>query len=676
MKRLEMDHITLGVCYYPEHWDKALWAEDLDRMKALGIETVRIAEFAWNRFEPREGEFTFSFFDEFMDLALSKQMKVIFCTPTATPPAWMSKKYPEILNADIDGHLLQHGMRRHVNLNSEKYRFFTARIVEKLAEHYTKYPNVVMWQLDNEINCHCSIYYSKSDDAAFRAYLQKRFQTLDALNAAIGAEFWNQTYSDWSEVHLPRRTYNYDHSNPHMMFLHKQFVSDTVIDYFRLQADILRRYTDVPITTNGVFANIDYQKLTDEVLDFITYDNYPNFAHTSTEDPNDPTSFFDRDKSFNLTRIRALSAPFGIMEQQSGPGGSVASQHQPSPKPGQMRLWTMQALAHGADFISYFRWRTCPFGTEIYWHGLLDYDNRDNRRIAELERTYQDLQKLQDVCGTPYTAQIALLYDYCNEWDAAEDVWHGKLNKISYQSWFRALQKQHIPFDAVYMDNTVSLQTLSKYKMLVYPHPVILTEEVAQKLQKYAKTGGTVIFGARTGYKDENGICRMMPMPCHAAPMCGALVEDFTMLSNADPETLVDLGGQIVSAPYFNDILAPTDATPIGTFTTNYFSGKCAATRNALGKGKVYYFGGAFGEDTVNTFLEIEKITPPHGIGEAFDLPPQVEIALRGDHLFLLNYFRESVTFPCKGCYKDLITDTVLKDRITLPPYGVVVIKL
>ena len=192
-RSLHMDHLTLGVCYYPEHWDKTLWKDDLKRMKEYGIEVIRIAEFAWNKFEPHEGKFTFEFFDEFMDLALAEDMKVIFCTPTATPPAWMSEKYPEILNADIDGHLIRHGLRRQHNMNSPKYLEFTARIVEKLAEHYSKYPNIILWQLDNEINCECDRYYSESDHKAYREYVKNCFGTLENYNKEIGADFWNQT---------------------------------------------------------------------------------------------------------------------------------------------------------------------------------------------------------------------------------------------------------------------------------------------------------------------------------------------------------------------------------------------------------------------------------------------------------------------------------------------------
>ena len=153
MELINGQKITLGTCYYPEHWDKNLWREDLERMKECGIEVIRIAEFAWSKIEPREGEFTYEFFNEFLDLAYEMNVKVIFCTPTATPPAWLTEKYPETLNAAIDGTLYRHGGRRHYNYNSPKYRELAKRIVEKSASHYGPHPAIIGWQIDNEINC-------------------------------------------------------------------------------------------------------------------------------------------------------------------------------------------------------------------------------------------------------------------------------------------------------------------------------------------------------------------------------------------------------------------------------------------------------------------------------------------------------------------------------------------
>ena len=676
MKSIKLDHITLGVCYYPEHWECSMWLDDLRRMKEMGIETVRVAEFAWNKFEPVEGEFTFEFFDKFMDLAYAEGIKVIFCTPTATPPAWMSERYPEILNADKNGNLIHHGFRRHPNLNSEKFRFFSARITEKIAEHYSRYPNIVGWQLDNEINCECSVYYSESDHKAFREYLKRRFGTLERFNEVVGAVFWNQTYTDWEEIHLLRNTYN-NRRNPHMGLIEKQFISDTVIGYFKLQADIIRKYSNAYITTNGLFDFIDYEYLTDEIIDFISFDNYPNFRYAQNLNPANTNGMRDRNTSHKLTRVRGISPIFAIMEQQSGAGGGTNGfSPQATPKPGQMRLWTMQTIAHGADYVSYFRWRTCPVGTEMYWNGIFNCDNRFGRRAEEVMKTHRDIGKIQAVCGEEYFAEIALLWDCDNEWDAAEDTFHSGFDRWSQDSWFRVCQKKHIPYDLIYINERTTLESLSKYKLVVYLHPAILTERAAELLRSYAEQGGTVIFGCRTGYKDTTGRCLMTPPPGYAADFCGAKVEDFTFLSAYDAKQYINIGEHRMTAYHFNDILEVIDGEAIGTYENNYYAGRCGASLKRIGKGRVYYYGAVFGAEAVEVFLSLENMGVPRGIGEWLDIPETVELAVRGNYAFLLNYEPEPVEIKTKKPCRDMISDAEFTDGIKLEPYGVAVLEI
>ena len=490
--------IDLGVCYYPEHWNRDCWAEDLDRMLAAGLKTVRVAEFAWSLIEPMEGEYTYEFFDSFLDLAAEKGMQVIFCTPTATPPAWLTEKYPEVLNADITGTLYRHGSRRHYNYNSPVYREKTGNIVEVSAAHYGKHPAIVGWQLDNEFNCENDRFYSDSDSSAFRVFLRKRYGTLEDLNRAWGTVFWNQTYTDWSQVDVPRKT-NTGAVNPHRVLDFYRFISDSVNSYARLQADIVRKYKKPEdfITTNGIFGNIDYQRMEKESLDVLMYDSYPNFGYAL--DGFSPEDFMkDRWSSRSLAEVRAVSPNFGIMEQQSGANGWNTSMEAPTPRPGQITLWTMQSIAHGADYISYFRWRTCTFGTEIYWHGILDYSGRENRRLREIARISGMLGQMQELAGSGYEARVGILKDYDNVWDAQQDRWHGRVEQISQNGLFSALQKTHTPFDYVYLKDEIQPKDLKRYDLLFYPHAGILTAERMAVLEQYVAAGGKLVMGCRT----------------------------------------------------------------------------------------------------------------------------------------------------------------------------------
>ena len=546
--------IMMGTCYYPEHWKRELWAEDLDRMLEAGIKVIRIAEFAWNLFEPREGEYDFTFFDDFLALAQEKGMKVIFCTPTATPPAWLATKYPEILNTDQDGNKYQHGARRHYNYNSPIFREATRKLVERMAEHYASHPSIIGWLIDNELNCENDQFYSESDTKAFRQFLQQKYGTLDALNEAWGTMFWNQIYTDWEEVDVPRRT-NTRSVNPHRVLDYHRFISDSVCTYAGLQADILRKYLKEGdfITTNGIFGNIDYQRLGKESLDFITYDSYPNFAYCLDDYVKDEP-MKDRWWSKNLTEVRAISSIFGIMEQQSGANGWNDRMEAPTPKPGQMTLWTVQSIAHGADYISYFRWRTCTFGTEIYWHGILDYSGRENRRLRELKAIGEKLEKLKDVAGAQYQAKVGILKDYDNEWDARLDHWHSRVDRVSQDSLFVALQQAHAPFDYIYMKEDMTIDALCQYEVLFYPHAVILTKERMALLEEYVRRGGKLVMGCRTGYKDIHGKCVMDYLPGLAAALTGTDIPEYSFVSPEDGKVMIDWDGEQAEAEEYSMI--------------------------------------------------------------------------------------------------------------------------
>ena len=671
-KYIDFNEITLGVCYYPEHWKKNLWANDLERMVECGIKVVRIAEFSWGLIEPQEGVFDFNLFDEFMQLAKKYPIKIIFCTPSATPPAWLTEKYKEVLNADIYGNKLQHGLRRHYNYNSPIYRKLVGRIVTQLGEHYGKDTQIIGWQIDNEFNCEIAYFYSDADNIAFRKYVQNKYKTLDELNEIWGTVFWSQTYTDWEQIHVPRPTSKMQ-TNPHVLLDYKEFISDSVCEFAKMQADILKQNINENqfITTNGIFENLNYHKLQDESLDFITYDSYPNFGYA----PDRPkTELKDRKWSLNLSTVRSISPIFGIMEQQVGAGGWVSSMKGPSPRPGQMRLWSYQSLAHGADFISYFRWRTCTFGTEIYWHGLNDYSNVNNRKIEELKWFASDLKKMKSLQGARFNAKLAILRTYANTWDTNADAWCAPLVSQSEIAWFTSAQYSHTPIDIVYLD---SVEDLSKYSLVVYPHPVVLSQSDVAKLENYVKNGGTVIVGARAGLKDIHGQCTMAELPGLLENLCGVTVEEFTMVCLDNEKSMANFKGTPIEMPLFNDILKVTgdNAKVLANYTEGYYNGKPAIVENRVDKGRVIYYGSAFEKEAVDKILEYCKVISPYD--NKFNIPKCCELSVRTKNgknwYFVLNYSAEKVEINVNVPILELTTEKQVYGKIEVEPYGVVV---
>lgn len=673
--------LSLGTCYYPEHWDRSLWRSDLQRMKANGIFTIRIAEFAWSKVEPTEGKFTYEFFDEFLDVAEEEGMQVIFGTPTATPPAWLTEKYPEVLNCRMDGVKFRHGMRRHYNYNSPVYQKLSARIVEKIAEHYAKRPCIVGWQIDNEINCEADEFYSESDTLAFRAFLREKYGSLDVLNEKWGTVFWNQTYTAWEEIYVPRTTIH-DSTNPHQVLDYKRFVSDSAVRFCRMQSEIIRKYKKPGdfITTNGMFGNLDNHRMTDECLDVYTYDSYPNFAYCLCEDPKHSDDLNDRKWSRHLTEVRSVCPHFGIMEQQSGANGWNTRMEAPAPKPGQVMLWAMQSIAHGADYVSFFRWRTSIMGTEIYWHGILDYDNRDNRKLAEIARIWERTKHIQEMAGAKYLASFALVKDYDNIWDAGTDVWHERLAKKSEKEIFTASQLTHTPMDVVYLLEQTEVQELSRYPVLIYPHPVILTEQKAELLTEYVKAGGTLILGARTGMKDDTGKCVMRPMPGLLAPLTKTDVREFTFVGPADDPVNMDWDGEAVPAGIFHDILAVDDseAKVLARYGASYYQGEPALVETPCGAGRVLHFGGTFTRENVKAFLKATgALSPWDGL---LSLPEGCELAVREkdgkQFVFVLNYQKEAQTITLNQEMTDLDDGSRVQGEVTLAAYETKVYRL
>lgn len=673
--------LSLGVCYYPEHWDRSLWQDDLRRMKENGIYTVRVAEFAWSIFEPEEGVFSYELFDSFLDLAEQEEMKVIFSTPTAIPPVWLTEKYPEVLNCRKDGVLFRHGMRRHFNYNSKKLHDLASRIVEKVAEHYAKRPCIVGWQIDNELNCEIREYYSESDNLAFREYLKEKYETIDVLNQAWGAIFWNQTYSDWSQVFVPRTTIN-DMINPHQMLDFTRFISESAIRYCRLQSDILRKHVKKGdfITTNGMFANLDNHKMEDTCLDVYTYDCYPNFAYCMKENPKQNKTLNDRKWSKNLTEVRSICPHFGIMEQQSGANGWNTHADAPAPKPGQMMLWTMQSIMHGADYISFFRWRTVTKGTEMYWHGILDYDNCDNRKLREVKQIYDRVKAIEEIAGAEYVAPFGLVRDYDNIFDAQLDVWHGRVADNSEMEMFVASQLNHTPMDSVYMREDTETEELKKYKVLIYPHAEILTEKTCKVLEEYVRQGGCLIIGARTGQKDNNGQCVMKQMPGLLAPVTKSKVKEFTLIGPDDDDVTMNWNGEEIETGVFNDILAPAgeEVRVLATYSSSYYAGEPALIETSLGDGKILHFGGTFTRNNMKTFLSYAGVLEP--FSDWIQAPEACEIGVRKkdgkDYLFVLNFSKEGQEIVLNRKMTDMDTENIWEGTVGLRPYETKVYRL
>ena len=414
---------TLGTCYYPEHWPRDIWEHDAERMADAGLTWVRIGEFAWSRIEPTPGTFDWTWLDDAIEVLGSAGLNIVLGTPTATPPRWMLDEHPDMLAVDAEGRERTFGSRRHYCFSHAGYRTECQRIVTELAGRYGSHPSVQAWQTDNEYGCHdTTISYSLSARDAFRDWLRQAYPgsgpsnagDIDALNAAWGNVFWSMEYHDFDDIDLPNLTVT--EPNPSHALAFKRFSSDQVASFNRLQTDIIRQFSDAPILHNymGRITDFDHFKVGQD-LDIASWDSYPlGFLEDRVgADPAHQRAFMrqgDPDfQAFHHDLYRSVGkGRWWIMEQQPGPVNWAP--YNPAPLPGMVRLWSLEAFAHGAEAVCYFRWRQAPFAQEQMHAGLLRPDSADATAMEEVKATVKDIQEAPEV--TPYKARVALMFDY------------------------------------------------------------------------------------------------------------------------------------------------------------------------------------------------------------------------------------------------------------------------
>ena len=484
---------TLGVCYYPEHWAETVWASDAKRMVDLGLTWVRIGEFSWAKIEPEPGKFEWEWLDHAIETLGSSGLQIVLGTPTATPPRWMLDKHPDMLAHNSSGIIRKFGSRRHYCFSHGGYREEARRITRLMAERYGKEPNIAAWQTDNEYDCHdTATSYSQNALKAFQDWCAQRYQSPDALNSAWGNVFWSMEYSSFNQIELPNQTVT--EPNPSHVLAFRRFTSDQVVLFNRVQCDEIRKHSNAPIIHNfmGRITSFDHYDVGAD-LDISSWDSYPLgfLLDRVGASVNDKVHFLrqgDPDfQAFHHDLYRSTSTGrWWVMEQQPGPVNWAP--WNPAPLPGMPRLWTLEAFAHGAETVCYFRWRQAPFAQEQMHAGLLQTDSKAAPALDDVTQVANELKKFQNVGTTK--AQVALIFDYDSAY-AWETQPQGKdfdyFNLVF--DCYRALRRAGWSVDVV--PKTVDPTT---YKITFAPG--LLTVPTTLK-------DGLIVAGPRAGSKTE-----------------------------------------------------------------------------------------------------------------------------------------------------------------------------
>lgn len=650
--------IMVGAAWYPEQWPESRWEEDLRLMEAGDLKVVRIAEFAWSRMEPSEGHYDLDWLERAINLAGKHHIVSVLGTPTATPPAWLTQKYPDTLRVEPNGQRVTHGNRAHASASSVRYREFCRKIAEQMAIRFGHNPNVVGWQIDNEYG-YALMSYDDATRRQFQEWLKAKYKTLDSLNTHWATSYWSQTYDNWEEVPIPIGEHN-----PGLMLDWKHFIGYVWTSYQQNQVDVIRKHADARQFTTGnfmgFFDGFDHYTIT-EPLTFASWDDYVGTGHV------DPAY---NGLSHDLTR-GFKRENFWVMETQ--PGAVNWSPLNNFTNRGEARAMAWQAIGHGADDVNYWQWRSALNGQEEI-HGVLvgpdgtpvpfyDEAAQTAHEFAKVESSFRDTQPV---------SQVALLHSYDSHWAIQFQKHTEKYDDIGLlKSYYRALRQISQSVDVI-----SAYAPLDSYKLVAAPSLSVLPKNLADHLLEYVRNGGHLVLGPRSGMKDEFNALQPQRQPGFLVDALGARVEQYYALEKDVPLTGAWGTGEASIWAEQLKSQAPGEEVLLKYGKSNgWLDDQPAVITRAYGKGRITYVGAVLDDKLMSAAAE--WMTQKSGVTPVFGpVPEGVEVSRRvgpGKQVFvIINYSQENreVALPHS---MSLVLDGKTGNVVQLPPYGVAV---
>jgi beta-galactosidase len=677
--------VLYGADYNPDQWPQEVWDDDVRLMQQAGVNIVSLGIFAWSRIQPAEDVWDFAWLDTVIGKLHAGGIAVNLATATASPPPWVSATYPETLPADESGASYWPGSRQHFAPSSPTYRRLAGELVRRLAERYAHHPAVVMWHVGNEFGCHLWMDFSDAARDAYRGWLEDRYTTVDALNAAWGTSFWSQRYGSFDEI-FPPRLAPYSH-NPSSMLDWRRFTSDMLLECFVMEREILLEAgATQPITTNfmGPFKPADYRRWAPH-MDVIADDCYP--------DPANPHRV--RDAAFQRDLVRSLKpgVPWLLWEQATDAVNWRPAN--PGKRPGALMAETAQSVARGADGILLFQWPQSRAGSEKFHSAMLPHAGTETRTWDAVTELGARLAALPDLPAPGRDAQVALVFDWENWW-AVEERDHP--TKIDYLAlvleWYGAFHSRGIQVDIVGPE-----EVGDPYRLVVAPALYLLRDEGAAALTRFVEGGGTLLTGPFTDIVDAHDQFRDGGFLTQLGPVLGVRFEDFGALAGAATsasgvgalntettpgipagaasEVAFLLDGTAQAGRLVAESVHPAGATVVAAFESGLQAGSPALTRHRFGAGEAWYTatqpvsdGASAGRPSPDALdAVVAAVVEASGVRPVVaDLPAGVEAARRGDLVTLINHGDARVEVAIEGT--DAETGVSVA-RAVLEPQGV-----
>lgn len=666
--------VPFGGDYNPEQWPEDVWKQDHRLFDSARIDLVTLGVFDWALTQPAEDVYDFSLLDRIVERAAAEGRGICLATGTGAHPAWLAKAYPEVTRTDFEGRKRRFGQRHNSCPSSPVYRRLSVELARRVARRYAETPAVVAWHVGNEYGgaCYCDLCA-----AGFRGWLRNRYGTLDDLNAAWYTTFWSHTFTDWDQIEPPSALTEHWRGPDHTAFQgitldYLRFSSDAMLTNFHDEKAAIRESSPtLPVTTNfmGMYRPIDYHRWAAH-LDFASWDNYPP----------DDESAARMALTHDLMRGLKGGQPFWLMEQS--PGVTACRDVNPLKRPGLMRLWSWQAVAHGADAVLFFQLRASRGASEKYHGAVIGHAGRSDTRVfREVAELGAELDRLGSASlGARTPARVALLFDWDSWW--ALEISDGPSRLVRYQevvlAYHRALWDAGVDLDVVAVT-----ADLSGYDVVVAPALHMLKGDLPQRLEDVAARGGSVLTTYLSGRVDENDQAFLMDVPGPLGQLMGVRVDEWDARGPevVNPVRLGDGDGQVdVEARLLFELVIPQGAQVVGTYQADFYAGTPAVTRNPFGAGDGWYV--AAGLDQVGVSWVVRQVLARHDVlgpyPDVADLESAVRVAPDGSRLlFLLNHRADPVEVTARRGGVDLLTgdQTVTGSTLRLPAYGVVVLK-
>lgn len=621
------DGIAFGGDYNPEQWPAEVREEDVRLMREAGVTLVSLGVFSWVQMEPREGVYEFGWLDAVVDRLHDAGIAVNLGTPTAAPPAWFMRAHPDAAPVTREGVRVGTGGRQHACSSHPAFREASARLAERLADRYGDHPAVVMWHVHNEYGAPLGECYCAASTAAWRQWLRRRHENLDALNAAWGTAFWGQRYGEWEEIDAPR--WSHTVVNPAQRLDYARFANEEHLSHYRLQRDILRR-TGKPVTTNFAGTvnckSMDLWRWAPE-LDVVANDHYLNAEQ--------PDNHIWLSMSADLSRSIAGGRPWMLMEHSTG---AISWQARGIAKrPGEMRRNSLAHVARGSDSVLFFQWRASRSGAEKWHSAMLPHGGTGTRLWRDVVALGEDVRRLAPVRGSRVTAEVAIAWDWESYW-ALELEWRptGDLAfRERVDAFYEALWREHVTVDFVHPSADISA-----YKVVLLPSSYLLTESSAKNLQRYVEGGGHLLVSYFSGIVDEYDTVHEGPYPGALRELLGVSVEEFHPLREHETVTLTGGGtGRI-----WSERVRLERARAEQHFADGPDAGHPAYTSHASGAGTARYLAAGLSAAGLRPLLA--ALLDRAGVSRPRDLPENLELVRRGAHTFLINHGPAPATVP------------------------------